>query len=65
MNDTKLEKLLTANQIAKKFNIKANALAIWRHKGIGPKYLKLSRRAVRYRRSDVDAWLIEQEILYK
>lgn len=62
MSDEKLEKLFTASQIAKKFNIKANALAIWRHRGKGPKYIKLSRRAVRYRKSDVQDWLKGQEV---
>lgn len=57
-----MEKLYTTKQIAKKFQIKANALNIWRHKGIGPKYIKLSRRAVRYRKSDVLVYLQANEL---
>ena len=57
-----MEKLYTTDQLAKKLNIKANALTIWRHKGIGPKYIKLTRRAVRYRKSDVLEYLKEKEL---
>ncbi len=58
----KIEKLLTTKQIAKKFQIKPNALTIWRHRGVGPKYIKLSKRAVRYRKSDVIAFLESKEL---
>ncbi len=34
-------------------------LEIARHKGNGPKFIKLSR-AVRYRRSDLDTWMTAQ-----
>lgn len=35
-------------------------LAIWRMKGIGPKFLKLENGSVRYRWADIDAWLEAQ-----
>jgi Helix-turn-helix domain len=35
-------------------------LAEWRYRGIGPRYLAVGRD-VRYRWSDVDAWLAAQE----
>lgn len=34
-------------------------LANWRYLGVGPKFIKLNR-SVRYRVSDVEAWLDEQ-----
>lgn len=34
-------------------------LANWRYLGIGPRFVKLNR-AVRYRTSDVEAWLDQQ-----
>lgn len=37
--------------------IAKQTLANWRLAGIGPAYLKLDNRMVRYRRSDLDAWL--------
>jgi predicted DNA-binding transcriptional regulator AlpA len=33
----------------------------WRSLGIGPRYLKLGN-TVRYRRSDVDAWLVRRAV---
>ena len=35
------------------------ALANWRYMGLGPKFIKLGPRAVRYRRQDVEDWLDE------
>ncbi|ORL86105.1 hypothetical protein A5N78_20585 [Prescottella equi] len=35
-------------------------LAIWRMKGIGPKFLKLENGSVRYRWEEIDAWLEAQ-----
>jgi predicted DNA-binding transcriptional regulator AlpA len=29
----------------------------WRYRGRGPKFVKISRKMVRYRRGDVDAWI--------
>ena len=29
----------------------------WRYRGIGPTYIKVGPKSVRYRRSDLDAWL--------
>jgi len=34
-------------------------LYYWRHKGTGPRSMKVGRRVV-YRQSDLDAWLDEQ-----
>ena len=35
-------------------------LANWRTAGNGPKFARLNGRMIRYRRSDLDAWLSEQ-----
>jgi len=35
-------------------------LANWRYLGIGPKFIKLGGRSIRYRVSDVETWLDEQ-----
>ncbi|AUS30106.1 DNA-binding protein (plasmid) [Rhodococcus qingshengii] len=37
-------------------------LAVWRMNGIGPKFIKFDNGSVRYRWSDVDAWLEKQEV---
>jgi hypothetical protein len=36
-------------------------LAEWRSRGIGPRYIKVGRD-VRYRRSDLDAWITEHTV---
>ena len=33
------------------------ALQNWRYRGGGPRYIKVSARSVRYRRSDLLAWI--------
>lgn len=33
----------------------------WRERGTGPRYVRLSNRAVRYRPADVEAWLKDNE----
>lgn len=35
-------------------------IEIWRHKGLGPKYVRLGTRAVGYRLGDLRAWLDER-----
>ncbi|MDQ0030881.1 helix-turn-helix transcriptional regulator [Arthrobacter bambusae] len=51
--------LLTAAELGAKLHKTAPALAQWRYKGIGPKFVKVGS-GVRYRASDVEAWLDEQ-----
>lgn len=50
------DKLLDTAQAAHHLGYSVSALETWRCEGKGPKYLKLHRR-VRYRLSDLDAWL--------
>jgi hypothetical protein len=38
----------------------ARSLEDWRQKGIGPVFVRMSRRAVRYRKIDLDKWLESQ-----
>ena len=35
------------------------SLANWRYLGLGPKFVKLGPKAIRYRKSDVETWLEE------
>ena len=37
-------------------------LAVWRMNGVGPKFIKFENGSIRYRWSDVDAWLAAQEV---
>ena len=54
------ERHLTAEQLAERLQCRPQTLAEWRCKGVGPKFVKfgVSKQArVRYRESDVDAWI--------
>lgn len=54
-----MDDLLTPDELAAKLHTKPAQLAQWRYRGLGPKFIKLGK-AVRYRISDVDAWLTAQ-----
>lgn len=51
--------LLLPATVAVLLALTTKTLEQWRWRGIGPRFLKLGR-LVRYRRSDVDAWLAER-----
>lgn len=40
------------------------ALQNWRHRGGGPRFVKVSSRSVRYRRADLMAWIDERTIAH-
>lgn len=48
--------LLTPQELAAELGMQVTALAQWRYRGMGPRFIK-EGRFIRYRRSDVDAWL--------
>jgi excisionase family DNA binding protein len=48
--------LLTADEAAEYLRLSRKQLQQWRYFGRGPTYVKVGR-GVRYRRSDLDAWL--------
>lgn len=51
---------LTTNELASELGLHPVTLIQWRTAGNrGPRFHRLSRRAVRYARADVDAWLEE------
>jgi len=50
------DELLTTRDVSREYRLTKSSLEKWRVAGIGPAYLKLSRR-VMYRRSDVEQWL--------
>jgi predicted DNA-binding transcriptional regulator AlpA len=49
--------LLTERQCSDHLNVPAPTLTRWRHRRIGPPFIKLGARQVRYRLSEVEAWL--------
>lgn len=52
MEDT----LLTTTELAAYLSVPVATLHQWRHRGVGPRGIRVGRH-VRYRSSDVDAWL--------
>ena len=56
-NDGAGDDLLSTAQVADWFGCSTQWLEIGRCKNYGPKFTRISARTVRYRRSDVLAWL--------
>lgn len=52
--------LITPKQLGERFGMTPEALAQMRYRGNGPKFIKLGGRQVRYRESDIQAWLEQQ-----
>lgn len=53
--------LLTLDQLADYLQVPARTVYAWNTKGVGPKRIRVGRE-VRYRASDVEAWLKQQEV---
>jgi predicted DNA-binding transcriptional regulator AlpA len=56
-NTSTTQQLMTANDLAAELGLGPQTLAQWRWQGVGPAYVKVGQRLVRYRRGDVDTWL--------
>lgn len=55
-------RMLTSKQVAEQLNVTEWCLRNWRHLGTkGPKFLKIEGGSIRYRQTDVDAWLNKQQ----
>lgn len=55
------DEYLSTAEVAQLMKLPAGTIRYWRHIGEGPPAFKVGRKAVRYRRSVVMAWLTEQE----
>jgi predicted DNA-binding transcriptional regulator AlpA len=53
--------LLTPPETAEYIRLTERALEDWRYRGVGPRFIRLSGRAIRYRLSDIEAWLADCE----
>ena len=49
--------LMTTEDAAGRLCMKPLSLVDWRCKGIGPVYIRVGGRCIRYRQSDLDAWI--------
>lgn len=55
------DELLNETQVAKLIGMARGTVCRWRHERRGPMYMKLGR-SVRYHRSVVEAWMLEQSV---
>jgi predicted DNA-binding transcriptional regulator AlpA len=51
------EKLVEPKEIAEYLGLPVTTLSQWRYLGTGPRYVKVGPRCVRYRWSEITAWL--------
>jgi predicted DNA-binding transcriptional regulator AlpA len=51
------DQLYSTSDLAELLGVSTQFLEIARHRAFGPRYIKLSPRRIRYRKSDVAAWL--------
>ncbi|MGH8897532.1 MAG: helix-turn-helix transcriptional regulator [Egibacteraceae bacterium] len=54
------EEYLTVKQLAELLQVPVSTIYRWRHLGEGPRGIRVSGRHVRYRRSEVEAFLGER-----
>jgi predicted DNA-binding transcriptional regulator AlpA len=59
-SDTNQSELLTEVEVAGILKMKRQTLRNWRGQRVGPRFIKLRDRSVRYRRGDVEEWIEEQ-----
>lgn len=50
-------KFMNEKETALMLGFSQRTLQNWRHSGQGPKYLRVNRRVIRYRLSDVQSWV--------
>lgn len=53
------DRLRTPDEVSAYLGVPRDTLAVWRHRGHGPRSFKVGRH-VRYRAADVEAWLEDQ-----
>lgn len=56
------DELLSQRQVAARLGVSARTIEGWRARGVGPPFLRLSARAVRYRSSDIEQWLDQRRV---
>lgn len=52
-------RLLDTIETSQLIGVHPATLATWRMQGLGPRYIKVGPRKVRYRAEDLDTWLTE------
>ncbi len=60
MPDNKSKTLLTTKQLADRWDLQETTLERWRRLGIGPRYIRLSHRCVRYEEEAAEEYEAER-----
>ena len=55
-----LSVVLSTAQAAEYLGVRRRTLETWRRNGAGPPFISISKRCVRYRKTDLDRWLEER-----
>lgn len=58
--DDRLDWLIDETEAADRLGFSIRALQNWRHRGGGPRFVKVSGRSVRYRIRDLNEWVEER-----
>lgn len=59
--ESEMHELITPAQLAIELGNEVQTLSVWRLHKKGPKYIRVGR-LIRYRRSDIEAWLDSQTV---
>ncbi len=58
-----MDELLDPQTVTKILGLgSSRVLEAWRRRGCGPPFIRVSPRAVRYRRQDVERWIAERRV---
>lgn len=57
-----MERLLTPAEAAEVLGVTEAALAQWRFRRVGPTYMKLNERTVRYSHGQLEEWVVLQTV---
>lgn len=52
--------LLTEQAASRRLAVEARTLQQWRVSGVGPPFVRVSRRCVRYREADLNSWVADR-----
>ena len=56
------DELLREPGAAEVLDVTPRTMEAWRHRGGGPPYIRLSARAIRYRRGDLLEWALQRRV---
>lgn len=56
--------LLTTRAAARQLGVSPRTMEGWRSRGGGPRYVSVSRNVVRYRHSDLAAWVAQRAVAH-